>query len=443
MHNLLRAVFLLASLLLLTPTNAEEAYWEYTFRPGDSIWNIAKQYTTSVNNWQAIQKLNSVDKDRRIRPGTRLRIPVSMLKIQPAYAIIIATAGEVTVTDKSGNSQPATTDIRLYSGDEIATASNSNATIRFADGSELLILANSDAKMDTLSAHGSTGMVDTRVRLKSGQLDTRVNKQNKDSRYEIITPAAVAAVRGTAFRITASGSVMRNEVTDGVVAVASEVDEKSLDAGYGLVAEKDKPLPEPVKLLDAPEMSEVFYITNYLQAISWPPLAGAQAYRIQLAETDAFNKLIFDRVRNDSSTTIESLNNKIYSLRVRGIDGQQLQGLNAIARLDVSIIPAAPTLNAISNDRSINFNWDKSDYIAETLIEIARDAAFTDIVDTVRTSNNSYQTSQLDEADYYYRSKAVDKRGIESEFGQASSINTADKNNWLYVIGTGVIILLL
>ena len=35
---------------------AEEEYWEYTFRPGDTIWEIAKRYTSSVNNWLEIQE---------------------------------------------------------------------------------------------------------------------------------------------------------------------------------------------------------------------------------------------------------------------------------------------------------------------------------------------------------------------------------------------------
>ena len=71
---------------------AEEEYWEYTFRPGDSIWKIAEKYTTSVNNWVEIQELNKIRQgpDRRIPPGTRIIIPVSMLKQQPVPAVVIA-----------------------------------------------------------------------------------------------------------------------------------------------------------------------------------------------------------------------------------------------------------------------------------------------------------------------------------------------------------------
>ena len=81
----------ICTLLLVVATSfpslvsAEEEYWEYTFRPGDSIWKIAERYTTTVNNWGEIQKLNQIKQgpDRKIRPGTRIIIPVSMLKQQP------------------------------------------------------------------------------------------------------------------------------------------------------------------------------------------------------------------------------------------------------------------------------------------------------------------------------------------------------------------------
>ncbi len=55
--------------------------------------------------------------------------------------------------------------------------------------------------MDSLGSFDASGMVDTSVRLKKGRVENRVAPQKPDSRYRIITPAAVAAVRGTEFRV--------------------------------------------------------------------------------------------------------------------------------------------------------------------------------------------------------------------------------------------------
>ena len=74
--------------------------------------------------------------------------------------------------------------------------------MQFADQSELQVLPNSEVVLDKLSHHKHTGMVDTRIRLNSGSVNTRVEKQGPDSHYEISTPAAITAVRGTAFRLS-------------------------------------------------------------------------------------------------------------------------------------------------------------------------------------------------------------------------------------------------
>ena len=79
MKRFLNSLLLTIALCLPGLSMAETEYWEYTFRPGDSIWNIAKKYTTSVDNWVEVQRINEIrqGKDIRIRPGTRIVIPVS------------------------------------------------------------------------------------------------------------------------------------------------------------------------------------------------------------------------------------------------------------------------------------------------------------------------------------------------------------------------------
>ena len=246
---------LIYTLLMVVATSfpslvaAEEEYWEYTFRPGDSIWKIAERYTTTVNNWNEIQKLNQIKQgpDRKIRPGTRIIIPVSMLKLQPTPALVIAVNGAATLIRANGEQSKVTLGEKLYSGDRVVTADKQNLRMQFADKSELQVLSNSVVVLDKLSHHKQTGMVDTRIHLNSGSVNTWVEKQHPDSHYEIRTPAAITAVRGTAFRLsTDDEQISRTEVTEGMVAVSAGTSEKEIQDGYGIVAEKDKPLPEPV-----------------------------------------------------------------------------------------------------------------------------------------------------------------------------------------------------
>jgi hypothetical protein len=338
----------ITSLLLLLAVSfpgllsAEEEYWEYTFRPGDSIWKIAEKYTTSVNNWVEIQELNKIRQgpDRRIPPGTRILIPVSMLKQQPVPAVVIAVRGAASLVRANGDSETVATGMKLYSGDRVITDDEQNLRIQFADKSELQILPNSRVVLDKLSHHESTGMVDTRIRLNSGSVNTWVEQLKPDSRYEIKTPAAVTAVRGTAYRLTSTSLVTRTEVTEGNVGVSTVEAEKLVKHGFGIVAEKDKPLPEPVKLLSAPEPGENLSSDKTTLKLSWKPLEGAQLYRYQLARDENFNQVVVDSSTENNALEIRDLTPGRYYLMLRGVDRYQLQGLDAVGEYEIHQAPA-------------------------------------------------------------------------------------------------------
>ena len=199
------ACLLTATLLMLSGAATLAADWVYTVRPGDNLRDLGETHLSSMKYWNPLLQHNGISDPRQISPGSRLKFPVAWMKRQPAGATVVQLRGEVLlVSAADGNTRPLTVNTRLYSGDLVRTGPNGNLSIRFADGSELLVLSDSEVIMDSLSAYGTTGMVDTRVRLQGGRVDTRVEPgQGPGSRYQIITPAAVAAVRGTEFRVSA------------------------------------------------------------------------------------------------------------------------------------------------------------------------------------------------------------------------------------------------
>ncbi len=342
MSRFITSLLLMTALFFSMSVSAEEEYWEYTFRPGDSIWKIADKYTNSVNNWNEIRKLNEIRQgpDRKIRPGTRIIIPVSMLKLQPSPAIVIAIDGDAELIRANGTTSGIKVGDKLYSGDRVVTAEKQSLRMQFADKSELQVLQNSEVILDKLSHHKNTGMVDTRIRLNSGSVNTWVEKQQPDSRYEIRTPSAVTAVRGTAFRISADDEIVsRTEVTEGIVAVTAGESEKNVPDGYGIVAEKDKPLPEPVKLLPAPPLS-ITYSSDQTEAkVSWTALDGAQYYRYQLASDKDFNQLLVDSKTKHNALEFDQLDPGHYYLRVRGVDQLKLEGLDSVTDFKINEPP--------------------------------------------------------------------------------------------------------
>ncbi|MBT8433301.1 MAG: FecR domain-containing protein [Gammaproteobacteria bacterium] len=332
MFRLLLTLLLALAIYLPNPVAAAEEHWEYTFRPGDSLWKIAEKYTTSVNNWGELLKINSIEtaEDRTILPGTRISIPVSMLKLQPAPALVIVVSGAAYVVRADGEKAELTVGTELFSGDRVVTGEQQSLRMQFADKSVLQVLPNSEVVLDKLSQFEQTGMVDTRIRLNSGRVKTWVEKQKPDNRYEIKTPAAITAVRGTTFRLSSDDSqVGRTEVLEGNVAVSASDAEKDIKNGFGIVAEQDKPLPEPVKLLPPPRISGNLSQDKSKLRVSWRSLKGAEIYRYQLAIDEKFDQVAIYGSTEDSEIRLDELAPGQYFLRVSGVDQNELEGFDS------------------------------------------------------------------------------------------------------------------
>lgn len=428
----LAALVLLPLLLAGTPLQAEEAYWIYTVRPGDTIWDLSERYTTSVLNWKRLQRINGIPDgvDRRVPPGTRLKFPLSLLKRQPAQAELARLSGQARILRADGRSEPAAEGQRLGSGDRLVTEAGASVLIRFADDSELLVLESSEVQMDSLGAWGETGMVDTRMRLQGGQVDTHVTPaRGPGSRYEITTPAAVAAVRGTAFRVSAGEGEdgkarMRSEVLEGVVGVAGAGASQRVPAGYGLVAQAGEPPAPPRPLLPAPDLGDMDTRLRQLPlAFTWAPVQGAVGYRFQIAPDAHFDRLLADGRVPGTRAWWEDLPDGRYVLRVRAIDDAGLEGLNAVQAFEVDARPFAPALVGLIGDVLIRdprpeFGWTEPGGAARYRLQLARDEALSDLlIDRDDLVGRSYRPdAPLTPGHYYWRMASITADGEQGPF---------------------------
>ena len=132
------------------------------------------------------------------------------------------------------------------------------------------------------------------------------------------------------FRISADGNqVSRTEVTEGLVAVSAGDMEKGVKQGYGLLAEKDKPLPEPVELLPPPVLSDNQFTDKSELYVTWNAIDGAKKYRYQLATDEKFNKIIVDESTRTNEIKLDDLDVGKYYLLVRGVDKFTLEGFDS------------------------------------------------------------------------------------------------------------------
>jgi hypothetical protein len=127
---------------------------------------------------------------------------------------VYSTAGEVMITANSVVKQAAVGDV-LSAGNSIRTGENSMADILFGTSGIIRIQPGSDISIATLMDQ-TTG--DTQIDMSKGRLNVTLAKLKKGD-FRVKTGTAVAAVRGTTFRITADGKATRLDVITGAVRV--------------------------------------------------------------------------------------------------------------------------------------------------------------------------------------------------------------------------------
>ncbi len=414
---------LLAFLLLPMTALAEE--WTYTVRPGDNPWNITERYLKGIGYWKPLVRLNNISQPKRIPPGTKLRMPLRWSKVRAVEAQVVAVQGEVEVIrNKTGSSRLAEAGLRLNEDDQLETGPESNLLLEFADGTQLLVSAETTLSLGHLQGYGDGDVTDTRLHMDKGRSETLANPHKRSgTRFEISTPSAITAVRGTGFRVTSdtAGKQSRVEVTEGRVAVAGAGKSRSLRGGFGLVTKQGEPPQAPVKLLPAPNLKSMPDIVEEPSFTFKPdPLDGAAAYRVQVSGKKQLGTLLFDgrfpggTIRVDVSNLLDG----IYRVKVRAIDGKELEGLEASRAFELNARPAAPFLSApaaggmLLESRPL-FRWARPEESASYHFQLAGDQQMSNPVldETGLTEEELNPAFDLPPGQYYWQVTAYDGLG--------------------------------
>ena len=338
--------------------------WHYTLRPGDTLPNISLNLLNYKYTWGDVVQHNKIKQLDNLAPGSIIKIPMHWLKHQPKPAKVIALDGSAQIKKASSSRfnilKLAT---MIHVGDEVATREG-NVVIELADGSTIRLEANSNLIFNKLSHFGKTGMVDTRLRLKKGSLTTDMPPLDKGPRYEIKTPSAVAAVRGTEFRLHSSDNETRIEVLEGVVEFSGEHGKSLVQAGQGATIKSDNARIEVINLPTAPQQEYASKTIKTLPAtINWDKSKDADSYAVQL--TDKNEKRVQSQTQQATSMELDDIQNGDYELAIRGVSKEGYEGADSVSQLSVEInaIKAEliiPQELAVLETKTPEFKWQYS-----------------------------------------------------------------------------------
>ena len=190
----------------------------YRARARDTLIGISRRLLLEPRRWPEVQTLNHIADPRHIPLGDEVRIPYGWLRMSPDTATVAAIGGEA----RTGAGRINTGD-KLAEGSQIQTGPDGSVTLVLADGSVMTLQKSTALTLEEIRhVTGAPTAHDTRMKLHSGRLQTQVKPQGDVGRFEIQTPVAVSAVRGTQFRdafMPESGSGT-TETLEGAVGVS-------------------------------------------------------------------------------------------------------------------------------------------------------------------------------------------------------------------------------
>lgn len=412
---------------LLPCVSGGQQTWQYTIERGDTLISIARQHLLAESYWRQVQRLNHVIDPYRLQPGSTLTLPLRITRVAPATAHLQAVSGAVELI-RNGAKSVAVSGLALQPGDELVCGAEGNASVEFADGSRARVLAGSHVKLSQMQRLGQSKVFTTEIELKQGRIESSVvQKPRGRQNYLIRTPTVDLGVRGTEFRAAAeSADAARTEVLQGLVAAANPAGSVGVGAGFGTVTKLNQAPQKPRRLLPPADLSRLSqYVAQRLPiAFSWPPVAGAQAYRVQVARDANFAEIVADQLSSKAEAKLaRDIGDGRYAVRVRAIDAIQLEGQDAVGALQVKTHPLPPLTESPSNKSTVRgdqaeFRWTRSDEASRYRLQVSSAADFSTIALDAPSLEATGLSATLAPGEYYWRVASVREPSDQGPFGQ-------------------------
>lgn len=327
----------------------------YRMQEGDHPWAISERFLISMEYWRRVVRLNGFVDSTRLPPGTAVRIPIDWLQRESVPLTVLTQFDAVEIVATDGTRRAAEPGSVLLAGDRLVTSDAGTATLGIENGSRVLVLPNSDLALTQASrpievpgaeADESTPLspVGVQLRLIKGAIEGAVRRVSPTGRFEIDTPAAVAAVRGTRLRVSTDGSLVIAGVTEGKVALGNQDGQVRLDPDQGTRTRQGRAPERPSPLLPAPDLSALPRIIHKLPIqLPLPLMEGAVGWHAQVWQRPS-PVLVSDQSGNGATLKARNVSDGEYTLRVRAVDPRGIEGNTGALDIIVFTQPPPPIM---------------------------------------------------------------------------------------------------
>lgn len=425
---LLGAGLFLFSIVAAQSQDLDPGSVDITVVKGDTLNGICRAYLLDIEVWPEIARINRLKNPDLIFPGDKIRIPIEYVGGFEDDGVVTFVGGEAFHKPKK-NSEWAPLKVQdvVHSGDDLKTGPDGRVEISFASGNALEI--RPEAQLKVLVTKKIDEMnVFHRILLGVGKVVARVkNITGRSNRFEVKTPSAVAAARGTEFRVGLDAeATTRMETLEGIIGVEAQAVLQEVKEGEGTLVRKDeppqkpRPLPRPPAALDP--------LTGDLESplfVRLSKIDEAVGYRVFIARDTAGLDVVAETAGppDQPAEFPGPIADGDYYLIARSVDSLGLESRNAEPKpirirkaVDV-LAPVSPVDGAIIAGASISVVWPALARTGRYHLQIAADADFKTLAaDRTDLAADVFLTPPLQPGTYWLRSRAVTADGQEGPF---------------------------
>lgn len=402
---------------------AADAHVIHTVVPGDTLISLATRYLDDPDAWTVIRDANNVQNPRRLMPGSEL-----LIRLPAREVAVIFAHGDVTVL-ADGDSAPRNVTIgqKLAEGSKIRVGENSYLSLQFADGSITRVMSNSVVQLARVREQAKS--VNRVIKLQHGAVDVSVTPQSEETKrrkkdantFEIMTPGAIAAVRGTRYDVTVSDTQdTTSSVTEGTVGISSRTptqsasDPVALTAGSGMPIDASGQLGTVRPLLPAPDLAQLQAdVGNPLSVVlSWPEVGGAATYQLRVGLDADMRQVQRNRILPVPTAQLTGLTGGTYHIGVRAMDEDGILGQEGRQTIEIKTSPAFPFLAqpaaAQTVEADVTFDCTPVAGASGYHLQVSRDAEFaSNVIDQADLPTCHFTASGLENGTYFWRVAAV------------------------------------
>ncbi|WP_157221176.1 FecR domain-containing protein [Flavisphingomonas formosensis] len=412
---------LLASLLLASAApaiardTARPQMVDYVVRKGDTLYTLADRYLQRQSDHMMVGRINRIADPYRLPTGKVLHIPRALLREEAVSARIEAFSGPVRI-EAGGRSGAPLVGMLATETSRIVTGANAFVTLRLADGSTVSIPSQSRVTIGRMRKVILTGSIERRFEVEAGRVRTAVTPmKSDDSSFHVVTPVAVAAVRGTEFQIgydsdrqAETAEVLQGKVAVGTAATGSSV---LVPAGFGTVT-TPAGAATPVKLLPAPALDNPGRVQNDRElSFAIKLAADATGYHVEVAHDGDLLDRIAEVRSPTPAATLPSIPAGTYFVRISAIDANGLEGLPAIYGFErrLNRVEGSMETSRSRHMRRYQFRWySEGDGAKQYRFQLSTQPdGSAPIIDEAGLAATQIAVTNLPGGDYYWRVMSV------------------------------------